>query len=265
MRFRGGFFGKAGQEHQKFIVILQNCCELFQKGCTCGPEICYNSMRVLCVQKTRMETAPLMGPLSQTGRICLKDEKRMDRSLILASSSPRRRELMGYTGIPFEVVTADAPEEKDGAPDALVMENAARKARAVWKAHPGRIVLGADTVVYQDGRVLGKPRDKAEAQWMLEGLSGSWHTVYTGVCVIGTDGKADVRVDTSRVLFVSLGGESIARYVETGEPMDKAGAYALQGIGGMFVRRIEGSYSNVIGLPMALVRDMLMDAGMTLI
>ena len=181
----------------------------------------------------------------------------MAESLILASSSPRRRELMGYTGIPFEVITADAEEMKDGDPAQLVMENARRKAQAVWDGHPGRVVLGADTIVYQHGQVLGKPRDHEDALRMLSQLSGAWHTVYTGVCVIDAAGNSDVRFDESRVQFVPLSPDAIARYAADGEPMDKAGAYALQGKGGMFVRRIEGSYSNVIGLPMALARDML--------
>ncbi|MBQ9265302.1 MAG: septum formation inhibitor Maf [Clostridia bacterium] len=185
----------------------------------------------------------------------------MAESLILASSSPRRRELMGYTGIPFEVITADAEELKTGEPDKLVMENARRKAKAVWDKHPGRVVLGADTIVYQHGKVLGKPRDEKEAAQMLHDLSGAWHAVYTGVCVIRPDGEEDVRVDISKVQFVPLEDEVIQAYVKTKEPMDKAGAYALQGIGGMYVQRIEGSYSNVIGLPMALARDMLRQAG----
>lgn len=168
---------------------------------------------------------------------------------------------MGYTGIPFQVITADAEELKTGEPDALVMENARRKALAVWEKHPGRIVLGADTIVYQAGKVLGKPRDEAEAEEMLHALSGAWHTVFTGVCVIDRQGQCDVRWDRSDVRFASLGDETIRRYVATGEPMDKAGAYALQGIGGMYVERIEGSYSNVIGLPMALARTMLIAAG----
>ena len=136
-----------------------------------------------------------------------------------------------------------------------------RKAAAVAASHPGRLVLGADTVVYLENRVLGKPRDEKEAEEMLLLLSGAWHTVYTGVCLI-RDGYGDVRSDMSRVQFSPLSLETIRRYIATGEPMDKAGAYALQGRGGMFVRRIEGSYSNVIGLPMALVRDMLIKAGM---
>lgn len=190
-----------------------------------------------------------------------REEIPMAESLILASSSPRRKELMGYTGLPFTVVTADAEEIKQGLPEALVMENARRKARAVAANHPGHTVIGADTVVFQEGRVLGKPRDEQDAVNMLTHLAGAWHTVYTGVCVIAADGREDVRFDASKVLFSALSQDDILRYVRTGEPMDKAGAYALQGIGGMYVRRIEGSYSNVIGLPMALVRDMLKEAG----
>ena len=109
--------------------------------------------------------------------------------------------------------------------------------------------------------MLGKPRDEQDARDMLRALSGKSHTVYTGVCVIGGDGREKVRADASRVEFVPLSEEAISWYIATGEPMDKAGAYAVQGRAGMFVRSISGSYSNVIGLPMALVRDMLKDAG----
>lgn len=189
-----------------------------------------------------------------------KEETDVVPSLILASASPRRRELVGYMGVPYEIITADADETRRGTPEALVRENARRKAAAVYEKHPGRVVLGADTIVYFEGQALGKPRDEAEARAMLSRLSGAWHEVYTGVCVLA-DGHEDVRCDVSRVLFTPLSPETIAAYVKTGEPMDKAGAYALQGRGGMFVRRIEGSYSNVIGLPMALARDMLLAAG----
>ena len=185
----------------------------------------------------------------------------MDETLILASGSPRRRELVGYMGVPFEVSVADAEEIKQGGPRELVMENARRKAAAVAAPHPGRLVLGADTIVYLQGRVLGKPRDEQEAERMLSMLSGEWHTVYTGVCVM-RDGYADVQAEESRVLFSALDAETIRRYVRTGEPRDKAGAYALQGRGGMFVEKIDGSYSNVIGLPMALTRKMLAAAGL---
>ena len=168
---------------------------------------------------------------------------------------------MGYTGIPFEVIALDAEETKEGTPQALVMENARRKAQAVYERHPGRLVLGADTIVFLEGQALGKPRNAREAEAMLRRIAGVWHTVYTGVCLIREDGRADTRFDESRVLMADMDGETIEQYVRTGEPMDKAGAYALQGIGGMFVERIEGSYSNVIGLPMALVRKMLLEAG----
>ena len=165
----------------------------------------------------------------------------MKQSLILASASPRRRELITYTGLPFEAVSADAEEIKTGEPRALVMENARRKARAAIKAHPGRMVLSADTVVYLNGRVLGKPGDEAEARDMLRRLSGNTHTVYTGVCVISEDGREFVDADASRVEFVPLSDEAIDWYIATKEPMDKAGAYAVQGRAGMFVRRIEGT------------------------
>ena len=184
----------------------------------------------------------------------------MEQSFILASASPRRKELAGYMGVPFEIIVADAEEVNAGAPEDVVKENAYRKAKAVADLHPGRIVLGSDTIVYQHGKVLGKPKDEEEAKQMLSALSDSWHTVYTGVCVIKGD-CADVRCEQSDVLFVALSEDTIARYVACKEPMDKAGAYALQGKGGMFVKRIEGSYSNVIGLPMALAREMLIKAG----
>ena len=187
----------------------------------------------------------------------------MAYSLILASASPRRRELMACTGVPFQVITADTEEIKTGEPEALVMENAYRKAQAVWRQHPDSVVLGADTIVYQDGAVLGKPKDQEDARAMLRRLSGAGHTVYTGVCVMRPDGKADTRCDVSRVQFVALTDADIDRYIASGEPMDKAGAYAVQGRAGMYVSRIEGSFSNVIGLPMHLVRNMLRDAGIS--
>lgn len=184
----------------------------------------------------------------------------MDQSLILASASPRRRELIGYMGVPFEVITSEADELLSGAPEVLVQENAWRKAKAVAEKYPGRLVLGADTLVYKNGKIMGKPRDEKEAYAMIESLSGDWHEVYTGVCLI-RDGYRDIRCDVSRVHFAPLSPNSISTYIASGEPMDKAGGYAVQGRGGMFVKRIEGSYSNVIGLPLSLVRDMLIAAG----
>lgn len=178
--------------------------------------------------------------------------------MILASASPRRKELLSSMGIAFEVIVADAQEATEGSPDVLVMENAALKATAVAALHPDRMVLGSDTVVCVDGRVLGKPKDEEDAFCMLRALSGREHQVYTGVCLI-KDGKKDVRCDKTDVFFTSLSDEEIRDYIRTGEPMDKAGAYAIQGIAGMFVEKICGSFSNVIGLPTSLVRQMLKD------
>lgn len=183
--------------------------------------------------------------------------------LYLASSSPRRRELMSYTGIPFQVVVSDAEEMEHGDPETLVRENARLKGEAVAKNNPDKVVLSADTLVYLPGenKVLGKPRTREEARDMLRSLSGNWHEVYTGVCVRCGE-KEETKVDKARVLFDELSEETISRYVDSNEPMDKAGAYALQGLGGMFVRAIEGSYSCVIGLPMATVRQMLLPYGL---
>ena len=159
---------------------------------------------------------------------------------------------------------SDADELSTGAPDELVRENARRKGAAVSRMYPDGVVLSADTLVYlpHEDRVLGKPRDREDAFRMLKAMQGRWHEVYTGVCVRMGD-REDVRVDCARVLFDPLGDETIRRYVESGEPMDKAGAYAIQGTAGMFVRAVEGSYSCVIGLPMATVREMLLPYGLT--
>lgn len=184
----------------------------------------------------------------------------MQRELILASGSPRRRELLDLMGISFTVCSVDVDENLAGAPQDVVKQLAKRKARAAYKMHPGKTVLAADTLVYKDGQTLGKPRDEEDALRMLLWLSGGENVVYTGVCVIdGETSQEDVRCDEARVRFVDIDRESALRYIRTGEPMDKAGAYGVQGMGGMFVSSVEGSPSNVIGLPMHLVRDMLMD------
>lgn len=179
--------------------------------------------------------------------------------MILASASPRRKELLASMGVPFEIITADTEEAANGNPKDVVMQNARLKAAAVQKDHPARMILGADTVVCVDGQVLGKPKDKDDAFRMLRSLSGRQHKVYTGVCLLH-DGRADVRCDETDVYFTPLSDDEIRRYIETGEPMDKAGAYAIQGIAGMYVEKINGSFSNVIGLPTALVRLMLQAA-----
>lgn len=179
--------------------------------------------------------------------------------LILASGSPRRKEILDTMGLEFSVDVSDADESFAGTPEEMVLELSRRKAQAVASRHSGAMILAADTVVFAD-EVLGKPHTAGEARRMLTELSGRWHSVYTGVTMIDTrSGKMLSRADVTRVHFVALTAEDIDAYVATGEPLDKAGAYGIQGRGGMLIDRIEGSYSNVVGLPMALVRSMLLE------
>lgn len=180
----------------------------------------------------------------------------LEERIILASGSPRRRELLEQAGVRFAVDAADVDERFHGAPEETVLELSRRKAAAAAKKHPQETVLAADTIVYCAGRVLGKPADADEAKEMLRGLSDGWHEVYTGVSV-ARDGKIESRCDKTRVHFVLITDEQIDAYVATGEPMDKAGAYAIQGGAARFIDRIEGSPTNVIGLPMELACAML--------
>jgi len=173
--------------------------------------------------------------------------------LILASQSPRRRELLACAGIPFVVRPASVDEERIGEedPGEHVCRLARAKAQSVACAMD-EIVLGADTVVVIDGDVLGKPSDPEHAARMLRQLSGRAHEVVTGIC-LRTSNRLIVDKETTRVRFVTLAEEEIAAYVASGEPMDKAGAYAIQGLASRFVDRIEGCYCNVVGLPVPLV------------
>ena len=186
----------------------------------------------------------------------------MQNSLILASGSPRRRELLSLMGITYQICPADVDEHMNGAPDEVVMALSRRKALAVAERHSGCTVLGADTLVACRGEIMGKPQDQQDAMRMLMLLSGGENNVYTGVTVIDVKtGRVDTRCDQTRVHFVPITPEAAQRYIDSGEPMDKAGAYGAQGMGGMFVSAIEGSPSNVIGLPIHLVRQMLMEIG----
>lgn len=192
----------------------------------------------------------------------------MNPELILASKSPRRRELMGMMHLPFISVDAEVDEQVDEGdaqePGQVVQTLAQRKAAAAQAVHPGRWVLGADTLVYARGQVLGKPTDAADACRMIALLCDAWHEVHTGVCLITPDGQRHLHHECSRVHFIGLTEEQIAAYVATGEPFGKAGAYAIQGTAGMFIDTIEGSFSNVIGLPTQAVRAMLGVAGFPL-
>ena len=181
--------------------------------------------------------------------------------LVLASASPRRAELLRAAGFAFIVRVADVDESvRDGeAPDAYVLRLAVEKARAATRA-PGEVVLAADTTVVVDEEILGKPADPADAARMLRRLAGRSHRVLTGVCVLAGN-SVDARVAATEVEFLPLDETEIRWYVATGEPMDKAGAYGIQGRCSRFIARVDGSYPNVVGLPVALVYEMLKQRG----
>lgn len=190
--------------------------------------------------------------------------------IILASASPRRKELLKNMGLDFSVRVSDADESsvsKDVPPYIYVQELAFIKAAAVAKSAPkDSIVIGADTIVVNDGEILGKPKDEDDAFDILSSLSGKTHQVYTGYCVMRVSDAYTVceRVCTD-VTFKKLTGEKIRRYIETGEPMDKAGAYGIQGYGAMLIEKINGDYFNVVGLPVnALGETLENDFGFTL-
>jgi septum formation protein len=179
--------------------------------------------------------------------------------LMLASTSPRRRELLAQTGLSFTVAAANINEEllQNEAAAAYVQRLAEEKAQAIWNANQSLdtpddplIVLGADTCVVCDGHILGKPGDTADARRMLELLSGRTHAVLTGLAIISS--KKIVRdVEITQVTFNQLNDREIAQYIASGEPLDKAGAYAIQGYAARWIPRIEGCYFNVVGLPIA--------------
>ena len=193
--------------------------------------------------------------------------------IVLASASPRRQELLKNAGVEFVVKPANIPEvrQKNEAPQTFAERMAREKARAVWTMSKGECILGADTVVIVGATgvspvhpelILGKPVDEQDAARMLRLLSGRKHQVITGVCLIGTNFE-DVRSETTAVHFSALTDADIRSYIATGEPMDKAGAYAIQGMASRWISKIEGDYSNVVGLPVALVLQMLREHGVT--
>ena len=192
-------------------------------------------------------------------------------TLVLASASPRRQELLRNAGIPFTVQPADIDETPlaGESPRECAERLARAKALAVFQRNPEKCVLGADTIVVVDDTVLGKPRDAEDAARMLRRLSGREHGVITGVCVVTpvtsrqlpVASKVKTASETTLVTFCELSDDEIRFYVATGEPMDKAGAYAIQGLASRWIPRIEGDYSNVVGLPVALVYRMLRELG----
>jgi len=202
--------------------------------------------------------------------------------IVLASASPRRQELLRNAGIPFTVQPAEINETPlaNESPRDCAERLAREKALAVFKNRPGEYVLGADTIVVVDDTILGKPRDAEDAARMLRLLSGRTHSVITGVCVVrkkvasgqwsvvssaedssGENRGLTTASETTLVTMCALSDDEIRDYVATGEPMDKAGAYAIQGIASRWIPRIEGDYSNVVGLPVARVYGMLRKEG----
>jgi septum formation protein len=184
--------------------------------------------------------------------------------LVLASASPRRQELLRNAGIAFEVQPAHIPEDPQPGESAKACAErlAHEKAQAVARLRPQDVVLGADTVVVVDGQLLGKPSDAADAARMLRMISGREHSVITGVCLVA-GGQWSVASESTTVTVSEISENEIADYVASGEPMDKAGAYAIQGIASRWIPRIEGDYSNVVGLPVALVWRLMRQARAT--
>ncbi|MYA96767.1 MAG: septum formation protein Maf [Nitrospinae bacterium] len=189
---------------------------------------------------------------------------RQTQHFILASGSPRRKRLLLDAGLAFDVVLAP-PDVEENIPPGLeaedeAMRRALAKAGFVAKMNPGAFVLGADTVVVLDGEILGKPSSVEDASRMLGLLSGRTHEVITAFTLLGPETREEEAVKT-KVSFREIDEETIGRYAESGEPMDKAGAYAIQGMGGGLVDRVEGSYTNVVGLPVAEVLNAFMRCG----
>ena len=185
------------------------------------------------------------------------------RPLILASGSPRRRELLARMGYTFEICTPDVDEHVAGHARDIVHTLAGRKARAAAAHYEDGVIIASDTLVSLDGVPLGKPADEREAHEMLAALSGREHEVFTGVCVLDAKtGQSETRTVRTGVTFRDIIPEEIDAYIATGEPMDKAGAYAIQDGAAPFVSALDGEYENVVGFPVAEVREMLSGFGM---
>jgi len=184
--------------------------------------------------------------------------------IVLASASPRRQELLRNAGVQFVLKPANIPEIRhpNEKPRDFAERMAKEKARAIWALDRNQAVLGADTVVVVNDQVLGKPKDEEDAAHMLRLLSARKHQVITGVCLISSDFE-DVRSETTTVYFSEMKVESIRDYIASREPMDKAGAYAIQGKASRWISNIEGDYSNVVGLPVELVLRMFREHDLT--
>ncbi|ADL07504.1 Maf family protein [Thermosediminibacter oceani] len=188
----------------------------------------------------------------------------MAQKLILASASPRRRELLAQLGLDFKVIPSGIDETSltAGPPELVAVRLAEQKAADVAMRAGEGIVIGADTIVVVDDSILGKPKDENDARKMLTRLSGRWHRVYTGIAVIHTASGGKISdYEESRVKFKKLSPREIENYIKTGEPMDKAGGYGIQGKGALLVEKIEGCYYNIVGLPLFKLGAMLSHFG----
>lgn len=188
------------------------------------------------------------------------------RNIILSSASPRRKELLRSLGLEFEVYIPDIDESALAGlpPDEQVRRLSLEKARAAEIRYPDRVIIAADTLVSIDGKTLGKPADYDEAFEMLFALSGRAHTVYSGVTV-ACGGARHTGAEKTRVSFRGLSADEIDRYIKSGEPMDKAGGYGIQGLGALLVSGIEGDFYNVMGLPLVLLSSLLSRVGVSLL
>lgn len=178
------------------------------------------------------------------------------RQIVLASGSPRRHELLKYIVPEFEIMPSDIEEIAEGSPTEQVVKLALDKASDIAAKNLDAVVIGADTLVAIGDTIFGKPQDRSDAADMLKKLSGKTHSVYTGIAVV-CDGEVEARCVETTVTFNDMSETEIEEYIDTGEPMDKAGAYGIQGYGGKFIDRIDGCYFNVMGLPQSTVYDML--------
>lgn len=195
----------------------------------------------------------------------------MKHRLILASASPRRRELLEQIGAEFEVIPAQGEEviSKDS-PEQVVLELSRQKAQEIAERvqDDNIIVLGADTVVAYGNQILGKPKDEQDAQCMLETLSGNTHSVFTGVAMIIREGgrqQCQTFYEETKVTMYPMNKRQILSYISTGEPMDKAGAYAIQGKCAVYIESIQGDYNNVVGLPVARIFQVLQQSGIEIL
>jgi septum formation protein len=187
-----------------------------------------------------------------------------DRTIVLASSSPRRKELLEKIGLKFIVDPGDYPEDLHSGliPERMVKSNSIGKALAVAKEHPDAIIIAADTIGVLRRKIMGKPRTKDEARKMLLGMSGKSHRVITGLTILDTANNKMVTLSVeTRVFFKNISEKEIISYVQTGEPLDKAGAYAIQGLGSVIVEKIDGDFYNVMGLPLSSLVENLKDFG----